>query len=172
MILGAHASSTSGMLVNTPDAKLWDVPVPSFVSGKTPHYYVPGLAGLSLAAALKPDSVKAKIGAALYWLVLSPEGSLIVADNYGGAILSKGVYESPRFKETRFGALRATFAQQVLGRTQMLNLVVADSTTQPGFRAAVMKALSGQAATKAVLAEIQQLFDLKEEEAWRNLRQR
>lgn len=170
MVLGAHASNTSGQMINWPDVKLWDMPLPSFVPGKTPHYYVPGIAGLSLAAALKPDSAKAKIGAALFRLVLSPEGSLVVADNYGGAILSRGLYESARFKETRFGALRANLAQQVLPRTQMLNLVVADSTTQPGFRAAVQKALAGQASTKAALAEIQQLFTVKEEEAWRNLR--
>jgi ABC-type glycerol-3-phosphate transport system substrate-binding protein len=169
MILGAHANNTTGQMTNFPDARLWDTPLPSFVAGAAPHYYVPGIAGLSLAASLEPGGSRARIGAALYRLVLSPEGSLVVADNYGGAILSRGLYESPRFKETRFGALRATLAQQVLPRTQMLNLVVPDSTTQPGFRAAVTKALSGQVSTKAALAEIQQLFDVKEEAAWRTL---
>ena len=170
MILGAHASSTSDLLASTPDAPLWDAPLPSFVAGRAPHYYVPGFAGLSLAAALTPESPKARIGAALYRRVLSPEGSLVVADAYGGAILSRGLYDDPRFKETRFGALRATFAQQVLARTQMLNLVVADSTTPPEFRAAVQKALVGQASTRAVLAEVKQLFDAKEEAARRTLR--
>jgi hypothetical protein len=169
MLLGIHAGQTGGLLIGNPDARLWDAPLPSFVAGKPPHYYVPGIAGLSLAASLKPDGTKAQVGAALYRSVFSPEGSLVVANTYSGAILSRGLYEDPRFKDTRFGALRAGFAQQILSKTVMLNLVVADSTTQPGFAEAVVKALSGTLAPKAALAELQQLFTVKEEEAWRTL---
>jgi hypothetical protein len=143
--------------------------MPSFAPGKEPHYYVPGIAGFSLAAALKPDSVKAKIGATLYRMVLSPDGSMILANSYSGGILMNSVYTDPRFKDTTFAAFRARLPQEVLARTLMLNLVTPDSTTQPDFAANVLKALNGVLSVKAALGEIQSLFDVKEAESWRAL---
>jgi ABC-type glycerol-3-phosphate transport system substrate-binding protein len=149
MRAGAGAYELSGIVLNFRDIAAADAPMPPFVAGRQPHYYVPGVAGFSLAAALKPDSAKARIGAALYRLMLSPEAALLVASTYSGAILVKDLYASPGFKETPFGANRADFASQVLGRTVMLNLVTSDSTTQPDFLAHVGKVLNGEVPVKA-----------------------
>jgi ABC-type glycerol-3-phosphate transport system substrate-binding protein len=169
MRLGAGAYELSSIVTSFPDIRAADLPLPAFATGRPVHYYIPGIAGFSLAATLKPDGAKAKIGAALYQLMLSPEAAVLVAATYSGAILVKDLYANPRFKETPYGALRADFAQQVLAKTVMLNLVTSDSTTQPDFAAAVGKVLAGELPVKAGLAAIQQLFDQKEEAAWRTL---
>jgi hypothetical protein len=72
---GAGAYELSGIVLNFRDIPAADAPMPPFVAGRQPHYYVPGIAGFSLAAALKPDSARARIGAALYRSMLSPAPS-------------------------------------------------------------------------------------------------
>jgi hypothetical protein len=169
LMAGAGAYQLSGYPQSYPDVKVGDVPAPGFVAAKPAQYYVPGIAGFSLAALLKPDSMKAKIGAAYYRLLFTPDASLLVADNYSGAILTRGLYTDPRFSDTRFAAQRSTFAEQVIARAVIKSLVVADSTTQPDFAKEVQTVLAGDASVKSGLAALQELFSAKEDEAWRTL---
>jgi hypothetical protein len=116
---------------------------------------VPGVAGFSLAASLKPDGVKAGIGVALYRLVLSPDGSKSLAKGDSGGILVNGVYSDPRFKDTTYTAWRANLARGALSEWVMLNLVMPNSTTQPDFAANVQKVSERVLPVKGALVEIQ-----------------
>ncbi|HEX2325299.1 MAG TPA: extracellular solute-binding protein, partial [Chloroflexota bacterium] len=82
IIHGAYAMSN--YVKTYPDVKLADQPLPAFVAGKTPNYYEHQIAGYALSALLTPDSPKARIGAAFYRDLLSPEGMRALANEYSG----------------------------------------------------------------------------------------
>jgi ABC-type glycerol-3-phosphate transport system substrate-binding protein len=148
-----------------PDVKIADMPLPSFVPGKPRNYYMPEIAGFSLSPVLKPDEPKTKIGAALLRALYSAEGALELADRYSGALFIKGVYADPRFKETKFGAARAYFPQEVIPRT----VVIMDMGADPGIMPQINKVLAGELSVRAALAEMQQIHTAKEEEARRSM---
>ena len=145
--------------------RVLDQPLPSFVPGKQPTYYVDGLNCMALTAALRPDDVKAKIGAAYMRLLFSDENRLKTqANDYSGAILNYKLYSHPKFKETRYGAIRGTeFVDKVLKRLVTLNPAAA-----PGPVPQWNKVLNGQLSIKAALAELQQVHQTAEDEALRS----
>ena len=73
VIQGAFA--ISGYLTSHKDTfpKLVDKPMPAIVPGKTPSYYEHEYSGYALSALLKPDDMKARIGAAFYKEMLTPD---------------------------------------------------------------------------------------------------
>jgi ABC-type glycerol-3-phosphate transport system substrate-binding protein len=146
-----------------PDVKIADMPLPSFVPGKPRNYYMPEIAGFSLSPVLKPDEPKTKIGAALLRALYSAEGALELADRYSGALFIKGVYADPRFKETKFGAARAYFPQEVIPRT----VVIMDMGADPGIMPQINKVLANELSVRAALGEMQQIHTAKEDEARR-----
>jgi ABC-type glycerol-3-phosphate transport system substrate-binding protein len=148
-----------------PEVKIADLPLPSFVPGKPRNYYMPEIAGFSLSPVLKPDEPKTKIGAGLLRALYSAEGALELADRYSGALFVKGVYADPRFKETKFGAARAYFPQEVIPRT----VVIMDMGADPGIMPQINKVLAGELSVRAALAEMQQIHTAKEEEARRSM---
>jgi ABC-type glycerol-3-phosphate transport system substrate-binding protein len=148
-----------------PDVRIADLPLPSFVPGKPRNYYMPEIAGFSLSPVLEPDEPKAKLGAALLREFYSPEGALELANRYSGALFVKGVYADPRFKDTRFGAARAYFPQEVIPRT----VVIMDMAADPGIMPQINKVLAGELSVKAALAEMQQLHQAQDDEARRNM---
>jgi maltose-binding protein MalE len=164
MIFGQGAFSLSGYAVSHPDVKLVDVPLPSFVPGRQPHYYLPGIAGYSLSALLKPDDPKTRLGVAFYRHLLAPERAMALADQYSGAILLKSVYSDPRFKGTRFGAVRAKLPEQIISKTLMLTMAA-----DLDFGAQYNQVIAGELSIKAALGDMQQQFTAREEEARRAL---
>ena len=160
---GAYA--LSGFAASHKDTKLADQPLPAFVASKQPTYYLPEISGFALSALRKPDDPQTKVGAALYRELYSPEGAMALANEYTGAILLKGMYTDPRFKDTRFGAARAKFTEQVVSKTVMINSIAADAT--PLLTATFNKVLAGELSVKAALADLQQTVSVKEEEALR-----
>jgi ABC-type glycerol-3-phosphate transport system substrate-binding protein len=155
--------SLSGYRATHPDVKLEDRPLPGFVPGKVPIYYEPQLAGYSLSALLKPEDVKARIGAAYYRHLLSPENAIMLANEYSGCILIRGLYESPAFKQSTFGTVRADLPQTTIAR-----IVLIHTGADPGFGTQLNKIIAGELSIKAALAEMQQLYSVAEEEALRN----
>jgi ABC-type glycerol-3-phosphate transport system substrate-binding protein len=154
----------SGYVKSFPDVRLEDRPLPGFVPGKAPHYFEPELAGYSLSALLKPDEPKTRIGVAFLRHLLAPDNAMLLANEYSGAILVRGVYEDPRFKDTTFGAARARLPEQVIAR-----IVLIPTGANPyDFNAQINKVLAGELSIGAALAEAQQLFNTQEEEARRN----
>lgn len=160
---GAYAISTYAN--SHPNTGLADVPMPAFVAGKQPKYYVASVPGYSLSALLKPDDVKAKIGAALFRHLYTPASAITFANEYSGAIAIKGLYGDQKFRETRYGAVRATLDRDVIARTVMLS-----PAADPGLGADLNKVIAGQLSVKAALSEMQQKYNTAEEEAQRNRR--
>jgi ABC-type glycerol-3-phosphate transport system substrate-binding protein len=163
-LVGPYA--ISGLWQQFPEmaSVLLDQPLPSFVPGKQPSYYLTGFSGLTITAALKPDDPKAKIGAAYLKHTYSAENRLRTqANDYSGAILNDAVYADPRFKETKYGAIRGQeFVERVLKRTVILN-----PAASPGPGPQWTKVLNGQVGIKAALAEMQQVHQQAEDEALR-----
>ena len=154
----------SGYVKCFPDVKLEDRPLPGFVPGKAPHYFEPELAGYSLSALLKPDEPKTRIGAAFLRHLLAPDNAVLLANEYSGAILVRGVYEDPRFKDTTFGAARARLPEQIISK-----IVLIPTGANPyDFGTQINKVVAGELSIRAALAEAQQLFTTQEEEARRN----
>lgn len=166
MINGAF--SISGYATSHPDTylRLMDQPMPPFVAGKTPSYYEHEYSGYAISALLKPDDMKAKIGAAFYKEMLSPDGLIQRANEYSGAILAKGVYADPRFKDTKFGAIRAKLPDQVISKLKFMTMAVRPEEGQDFIN----KVINSQTSVKSALAEMQQQFQNKEDEARRNMR--
>ena len=158
--------SISGLWQQFPDLAnvLLDQPAPAFVSGKQPNYFLTGFSGLTITAALKPDDPKARIGAAYLKHTFSAENRLKTqANDYSGAILNYAVYADPKFKETKYGAIRGQdFVEKVIKRTVIIN-----PAALPGPAPQWTKVLAGQLGIKAALAELQQIHQQAEDEAIR-----
>lgn len=159
--------SISGIWQSYPDMTnvVVDQPLPAFVAGKQPTYYLDGFSGFTITAALKPDDVKAKIGAAYLKFAFSAENRIKTqANDYSGAILNYQVYTDPAFKQTRYGAIRGTdFVEKVIKRT-----VIMSPAASPGVGPQWTKILDGQLSIKSALAELQQLHQAAEDESLRS----
>jgi ABC-type glycerol-3-phosphate transport system substrate-binding protein len=155
--------SISGLWVSNPDVKVLDQPMPAFVNGKQPNYYLVGFSGMALSSALKPDSPAARIGAAYYKFLYTPENRIKTqANEYSGAILNYDVYTRPDFKQTKFAEVRQDFVEKVIKRT-----VLPNPAASPGVSAQWTKVLQGQLGIPAALAELQQVHQTAEDEARR-----
>ena len=155
--------SISGLWVSNPDVKILDQPMPGFVNGKAPNYYLVGFSGMALSSAVKPDSPAAKIGAAYYKFVYSAEQRIKTqANEYSGAILNYDVYSSPEFKQTKFADLRTDFVEKVIKR-----MFLPAPAASPGVSAQWSKVLNGELGIPAMLAELQQVHQTAEDEALR-----
>jgi len=155
--------SISGLWVSNPDVKILDQPMPGFVNGKAPNYYLVGFSGMALSSALKPDSPSAKIGAAYYKFVYSAEQRIKTqANEYSGAILNYDVYSHPDFKKTKFAELRTDFPEKVIKR-----MFLPAPAASPGVAAQWTKVLNGELGIPAMLAELQQVHQSAEDEALR-----
>ena len=163
----AGAFSLSGYLTSHPDVypKLVDQPMPGFVPGKPPNYYEHEYSGYAITSLLKPDDARARIGAAFYKELLSPDWLIARANEYSGAILAKAVYADPRFKDTTFGSVRAKLPEQIISRMLFMTMAVRPEEAQTEIN----KVIAGQTGIKAALAELQQQFSAKEEEARRTM---
>lgn len=156
--------SISGLWVSHPDVKILDQPMPAFVAGRQPNYYLVGFSGMALSSALKPDDVRAKIGAAYYKFVYTAENRIKTqANEYSGAILNYDVYTHPEFKNTKFAPVRQDFVERVIKRT-----VLPNPAASPGVAAQWAKILDGQLGIPAALAEIQQVHQTAEDESLRS----
>jgi ABC-type glycerol-3-phosphate transport system substrate-binding protein len=166
VIQGAFA--ISGYVTSHPDTykKLVDQPMPAFSAGKTPSYYEHEYSGYALSALLKPDDMKARIGSEFYKTMLSSDGLIQRANEYSGAILAKGVYSDPRFKDTTFGPIRAKLPDQVISKLRFMTMAVRPEEGQDFIN----KVINGQASVKAALGEMQQHFQNKEDDARRNMK--
>jgi ABC-type glycerol-3-phosphate transport system substrate-binding protein len=164
-LVGPYSISTLWQAFPDMSGKILDQPLPAFVPGKQPNYYLDGLNCMSLTAALRPDDVKAKIGVAYMRLLFSEENRMRTqANDYSGAILNYKLYTDPKFKETKFGAIRgAEFVEKVIKRTVTLN-----PAASPGPGPQWTKVLNGQLSIKAALAELQQVHQNAEDEALRS----
>jgi hypothetical protein len=120
---------------------------------------------MSLTAALRPDDVKAKIGVAYMKLLFSEENRMRTqANDYSGAILNYKLYTDPKFKETKFGAIRGVeFVEKVIKR-----MVIMSPAASPGPGPQWTKVLNGELSIKAALAEAQQVHQTAEDEALRS----
>jgi ABC-type glycerol-3-phosphate transport system substrate-binding protein len=147
------------------DTGVEDVPMPGYVAGKPVHYFQRGIAGYSLSPLLKGNDVKTQIGAAFLRHLLSPDGALGIADNYSGVILIKSAYDDPRFKQTRFGPVRANYPQQVIGKMVILGHGADDAD----FAEVMTKGLRRQLSVKELFQQLQQTATQREAEAQRNL---
>jgi hypothetical protein len=155
--------SISGLWISHPDVKLFDQPMPAFVDGRQPNYYLVGFSGMALSAALKPDSPAAKIGAAYYKFVYSAEQRIKTqANEYSGAILNDDVYTHPDFKTTKFAPVRQDFVETVIKRT-----VLPAPAASPGVGPQWTKVLNGEYGIPAMLAELQQVHQVAEDESLR-----
>jgi ABC-type glycerol-3-phosphate transport system substrate-binding protein len=163
-VIGPYGISTLWQQYPDMASKVLDQPLPAFVPGKQPTYYIDGLNCMSLTAALRPDDVKAKIGAAYMRLLFSEENRLRTqANDYSGAILNYKLYTDPKFKETKYGAIRGTeFVEKCIKRMVTLN-----PAASPGPMAQWSKVLNGQLSISAALAELQQVHQTAEDEALR-----
>jgi ABC-type glycerol-3-phosphate transport system substrate-binding protein len=161
-LVGAY--SLSGLWQSHPDTQILDQPLPAFVAGRQPNYYLNEISGTSLGGYLKPDDAAARIGAAFYTFLYAAENRIKVqANEYSGAILNPQVYADPRFKETRFGPQRTEFAEKVIKRTTMLL-----PAATPGIGDQWTKVVKGELSISAALAEAQHLHQNAEEEALRS----
>jgi ABC-type glycerol-3-phosphate transport system substrate-binding protein len=162
------AYSISGYATSYPDIfpSLKDQPMPAFVAGKVPNYYEHEYSGYALSALLKPDDTKARIGAAFYKELLSPDSLIARANEYSGAILVKGVYADPRFKDTKFGPIRAKLPDQVISKMLFMTMAVRPET----FQTQIDNIIAGKQSIKSALADAQQQFQNQEDEARANMR--
>lgn len=161
-IIGPY--SISGLWVSNPDVKTLDQPMPAFVAGRQPNYFLVGFSGMALSSALKPDRPAAKIGAAYYQYVYTAENRIKTqANEYSGAILNYDVYTHPDFKNTKFAPVRQDFVEKVIKRT-----VLPAPAASPGVAAQWTKILNGQLGIPAALAELQQVHQHAEDEALRS----
>jgi ABC-type glycerol-3-phosphate transport system substrate-binding protein len=164
----AGAFSLSGYLTSHKDVypKLVDQPLPAYVPGKAPNYYEHEYSGYALSALLKPDDPRARVGAAFYKEMLSPDSLIARANEYSGAILAKAVYADPRFKDTTFGPVRAKLPEQVISRMQFMTMAVRPEEAGQFLT----KAVAGETSLKSALSEMQQFFQNREDEARQNMR--
>ena len=162
------AFSISGYATSHKDTfpKLVDQPLPGFVPGKAPNYYEHEYSGYALSSLLKTDDMRARVGAAFYRELLSPDSLIARANEYSGAILAKAVYADPRFKDTTFGPIRAKLPDQVISRMQFMTMAVRPEEAQ----AYLNKIIAGETSLKSALAEMQQFFQTKEDDARQNMR--
>jgi ABC-type glycerol-3-phosphate transport system substrate-binding protein len=163
--LGQGSFAISSYVKSHPDTKLADTPLPGFVPGKAPKYYLPSIAGFSISKLVAPDDPKVKIGAAFYRQLYTLDSAIDFANDYSGAILIKGMYADPRFKSTTFGAVRAALPEQIIAKTLTVN-----NAADPGFMPHVNKVLAGELSIKAALADMQQVYTAAEGEAQRSRR--
>jgi ABC-type glycerol-3-phosphate transport system substrate-binding protein len=163
--LGQGSFAISSYVKSHPDTKLADMPLPGFVPGKAPKYYLPSIAGFSISKLVAPDAPAAKIGAAFYRHLYTLDSAIDFANDYSGAILIKGMYADPRFRSTTFGAVRASLPDQIINKTLTLN-----NAADPGFMPQVNKVINGELSIKAALADVQQVYAAAEEEAQRSRR--
>jgi len=159
------AFALSSLAASHPDTPLADQVRPGFVPGRPQHFFENGISGYALSALLRPDAPKARIGAAFYRELLSPDSALIRAENYSGAILIKGLYLDQRFKQTAFYAARAKFSDQVISKIKIMNM----AANPVNITIYVNKIIDGQLSIKSALLDMQQKFTSEEEEARRNL---
>ena len=97
--LGQGAFAISSLVKSHPDTKLADVPLPGFVSGKQPRYYLPSIAGFSVSRLLPPDDPKVKVGTAFYRQLYTLDSAIDFANDYSGAILIRGHVRRPSLQE-------------------------------------------------------------------------
>ena len=145
--------------------KLADQPLPAFVAGKAPTYYEHQIAGYALSALLAPDSPKARIGAAFYRDLLSPEGMRALANEYSGAMLARSVYTDPGFKDTAYGPIRSKLPEQIISRMVLMTM----AANPEAFGAHLTRVVNGELSVKGALTEMQQLYTQQEDEARRNM---
>ena len=155
--------SISGLWISHPDVKIFDQPMPGFVNGKAPSYYLVGFSGMALSSVLKPDSAAAKIGAAYYKFVYSAEQRIKTqANEYSGAILNYDVYTHPDFKGTKYAPVRQDFVEKVIKRTTL-----PAPAASPGVGPQWTKVLNGEYGIPAMLAELQTVHQAAEDESLR-----
>jgi hypothetical protein len=161
-MIGPYA--ISGLWVSHPDVKILDQPMPAFVAGRQPNYYLVGFSGMALSSALRPDDSRAKIGAAYYKFLYTAENRIKTqANEYSGAILNDDVYTHPDFKSTKFAPVRQDFVEKVIKRT-----ILPNPAANPGVDAQWTKILTGQLGIPAALAELQQVHQTAEDESLRS----
>jgi ABC-type glycerol-3-phosphate transport system substrate-binding protein len=158
--MGAGFYELSGDRTSYPHLELIDMPMPSFVPGKAPHYFQTAISGWALSALLKPGDEKTKASADFLRHIISPAESIAKADVYSGAILIQGVYTSPAFKTTTFGPVRTSLPNQVIANTLTMGMAV-----EPGFSTQMGKVIDGTMTIQAALADMQQQYSSKEAEA-------
>jgi len=166
MEMGAGFYELSGDASSFPHLELADMPMPSFVPGKSPHYFQTAISGWALSALLKPGDEKTKMGAEFLRHIVSSEEAIAKADVYSGAILIQGVYTSPAFKGTKFGPVRANLPDQVIAHTLTMDMAV-----EPGFSMQMNQVIAGTMSIQTALAEMQQVYSGKEEEARKQMAQ-
>jgi ABC-type glycerol-3-phosphate transport system substrate-binding protein len=166
MFHGAYAISGYATSHKDTFPKLVDQPLPGFTPGKAPNYYEHEYSGYALSALLKPDDMRARVGAAFYRELLSPDSLIARANEYSGAILAKAIYSDPRFKDTTFGPIRAKLPEQVISKMLFMTMAVRPEQAQ----AYLDKVVNGETSLKSALAEMQQFFQTKEDEARQNMR--
>ena len=155
--------SISGLWVSHPDVRIVDQPMPGFVNGKAPNYYLVGFSGMALSNTLKPDSPAAKIGIAYYKFIYQAEQRIKAqANEYSGAILNYDVYSNPEFKKSKFAELRTDFVEKVIKR-----MFLPAPAASPGVAPQWTKVLNGEYGIPAMLAELQQVHQAAEDEALR-----
>jgi ABC-type glycerol-3-phosphate transport system substrate-binding protein len=160
MEMGAGFYELSGDAKSYPHLELVDMPMPSFVPGKKPHYFQTAISGWALSALLKPGDEKTKAGVAFLQHLYTPEEAMSLATQYSGAIFIQGVYSSPAFKSSTFGPLRANLPDQIIANTLTLDMAV-----EPGFSSQMGKVIAGTMTIQAALADMQQQYSSKEAEA-------
>jgi ABC-type glycerol-3-phosphate transport system substrate-binding protein len=160
MEMGAGFYELSGDATSYPHLELADMPMPSFVPGKTPHYFQTAISGWALSALLKSGDEKTKAGADFLRFLYTPEEAMALATQYSGAIFIQGVYNSPAFKSSTFGSLRTNLPDQVIANTLTLDMAV-----EPGFSTQMGKVIAGTMTIQAALADMQQQYSSKETEA-------
>jgi ABC-type glycerol-3-phosphate transport system substrate-binding protein len=160
MEMGAGFYELSGDAKSYPHLELVDMPMPSFVPGKKPHYFQTAISGWALSALLKPGDQKTKASADFLRHMVSPAEAIAKADVYSGAILIQGVYTSPAFKSTTFGPVRGFLPSEVIANTLTLDMAV-----EPGFSSQMGKVIAGTMTIQAALADMQQQYSSKEAEA-------
>jgi ABC-type glycerol-3-phosphate transport system substrate-binding protein len=166
MIHGAYAISGYATSHKDTYPKLADQPLPGFVPGKAPNYYEHEYSGYALSSLLKTDDMRARVGAAFYRELLSADSLIARANEYSGAILAKAVYADPRFKDTTFGPIRAKLPEQVISRMQFMTMAVRPEEAGTYLN----KVVAGETSLKSALAEMQQFFQTREDEARQNMR--
>lgn len=160
MEMGAGFYELSGDATSYPHLELSDMPMPSFVPGKTPHYFQTAISGWALSALLKPGDEKTKAGAEFLRYLYAPEEAMALATQYSGAIFIQGIYNSPAFKSSTFGPLRTNLPDKVIANTLTMDMAV-----EPGFAAQMNKVIAGTMTIQAALADMQQQYSSKETEA-------
>jgi hypothetical protein len=163
MTLGQGAFAISSYVKSHPDTRLADVPLPGFVPGKAPKFYLPSIAGFSISKLVSPDDPKVKVGTAFYRHLYTLDSAIDIANDYSGGILIKGMYADPRFKSTAFGPVRATLPEQIINSS-----LTTSNAADPGFMPHVNRVLAGEISIKAALSDMQQIFAAAEDEAQRN----